>query len=261
MNVASGRLEGKAGVVTGATSGLGRAVVLAMVREGAAIVAVGRDSERGEETVRLARESGGRAVFYRGDVLAEADIIGAIDRCRSEFGRIDIMHNNAGFIAMGALHEVSNDDWDRTVAINLTAVFWGCKHAVNAMREEKHGVSIIITGSTSSFTATADILSYVATKHGVLGITKATALAYAVDGIRCNAVCPGDFQSQMFDDFLANEADPVAARRDLQNLYPTQRILRPEDVAETVVFLASDASHPVNGTSILVDDGLLAKNY
>jgi NAD(P)-dependent dehydrogenase (short-subunit alcohol dehydrogenase family) len=133
------RLTGKAGVVTGATSGLGRAVVRAMAREGAAVVAVGRDAQRGEEVVRQVGEQGGRACFYRGDVTREKDIVGAINQCRSEFGRIDFMHNNAGFIAMGELHEVSNEDWHRTVAVNLTAVFWGCKHAVLAMRDEGHG--------------------------------------------------------------------------------------------------------------------------
>lgn len=259
--MAAGRLESKAGVVTGATSGLGRAVVLAMAREGASIVAVGRDVERGEEVARLAREAGGTVIYQRGDVTEEGDIVAAIEKCRSEFGHLDIMHNNAGFIATGMLHEVSNEDWNRTVAINLTAVFWGCKHAVKAMLEEQHGGSIINTGSTSSFTATPDIMSYVATKHGVLGITKATGLAYAEHGIRCNAVCPGDFESQMFEDFLAIEADPAAARRELEQLYPTKRILLPEDIAETAVFLASDASHPINGTHILVDDAILTKNY
>jgi NAD(P)-dependent dehydrogenase (short-subunit alcohol dehydrogenase family) len=255
------RLAGKAGVVTGATSGLGRAVVLAMAREGAAVVAVGRDTQRGEDVVRQVRERAGRASFYRGDVTREEDIVGAITQCRNEFGRIDFMHNNAGFIAMGELHEVSNEDWQRTLAVNLTAVFWGCKHAVLAMREEGHGGSIINTGSTSSFTATPDILSYVASKHGVLGITRSTALAYAAEGIRCNALCPGDFESRIFDEFLAASDDPASARRELEQLYPTKRILTPEEVAETAVFLASDASTGINGTSILVDDGILAKNY
>lgn len=261
MNAGTGRLAGKAGVITGGTSGLGRAVVLAMVREGASIVAMGRDADRGNEVVRLAQEAGGQAVLFRGDVTAEDDIIGAIDKCRSEFGRFDIMHNNAGIVNTGLPHEVSNEDWNRTIAVNLTAVFWGCKHAVRAMREEGHGGSIINTGSTSSFTATPDIVSYVASKHGVLGITKTVALAYAAEGIRCNAMCPGDFESPVFEEFLAAEADPAAARRDLEQLYPTKRILRPEDIAETAVFLASDASHPINGTSILIDDGILTKNY
>jgi NAD(P)-dependent dehydrogenase (short-subunit alcohol dehydrogenase family) len=115
---------------------------------------------------------------------------------------------------------------------------------------------IINTGSTLSFTAIPDILSYFANKLGVLGITKVTALAYAEHGIRHDAICPGDFQSQMFDDFLAD-----AERHNLEQLYPTKRILTPEGVAETAVFLAPDASHPINGSHILVDDGILAKNY
>src|SRR5262245_26796222 len=165
MTNGTARLTGKAGVVTGATSGLGRAVVRAMTREGASVVAVGRDAHRGQTVARQVSEQGGRASFFRGDVTREEDIVGAINQCRSEFGRFDFIHNNDSFIKMGELHEVSNEDWQHTVAVNLTAVFWGCKHAVLAMREEGHGGSIINTGSTSSFTATPDILSYVATKH------------------------------------------------------------------------------------------------
>jgi NAD(P)-dependent dehydrogenase (short-subunit alcohol dehydrogenase family) len=261
MSAGTGRLAGKAGLVTGGTSGLGRAVVLAMAREGASIVAMGRDAERGSDVVETVRAAGGTASFFQGDVTVEDDIVAAINHCRSEFGRFDIMHNNAGIVTSALPHEVTNEEWNRTLAVNLTAVFWGCKHAVIAMREEGRGGSIINTGSTSSFTATPDIVSYVATKHGVLGITKTVALAYASEGIRCNAMCPGDFESQVFEDFLAIEADPEAARRELEQLYPTKRILKPEDIAETAVFLASDASHPINGTHILIDDGILTKNY
>ncbi|MGV0810299.1 SDR family NAD(P)-dependent oxidoreductase, partial [Mycolicibacterium setense] len=148
-------------------------------------------------------------------------------------------HRPHGVAARGV-----NEGWSRTVAINLTVVFWGCRYAALAMLEEKHGGLIINTGSTSSFTATPDILSYVANKLGVLGITKVTALAYAEHGIRHDAICPGDFQSQMFDDFLADADDPDAERHKLEELYPTKRILTPEDVAETAVFLTLDASHP-----------------
>jgi NAD(P)-dependent dehydrogenase (short-subunit alcohol dehydrogenase family) len=257
----NGRLFGKAGVITGATSGLGLASLQAMTDEGASVVAVGRDAARGQAIVAEIVERGGSAVFCQGDVGVEADIVGAIEACRKTFGRFDIMHNNAGYLITRELHETTNEQWHASVSTNLTAVFWGCKHAVLALRKEGHGGSIINTGSTASFTATADTAGYVATKTGVLGITRATALAYAAEGIRCNAVCPGDFESPMLDAFFAASADPATARREIEALYPSKRILKAEDVANAVVFLASDEAHAINGTTLVVDDAILAKTY
>lgn len=255
------RLEGKAGVITGAASGLGLAVLRAMLNEGASIVAVGRDAARGQEVVKRLRDQRGAVVFQQGDVTREEDIVAAIERCRAEFGTIDIMHNNAGYLVTKELHETTNDEWATSVATNLSSVFWGSKHAVLAMREEGHGGAIINTASTGSFTATADTASYVATKSGLLGLTRATALAYASDGIRCNALCPGSFESPMQLNFLANAPDPVAARQRFLDLNPAGRILKPEDVAGAAVFLASDEARAINGTSLVIDDGTLAKAH
>jgi NAD(P)-dependent dehydrogenase (short-subunit alcohol dehydrogenase family) len=258
---ATGRLVGKAGVITGATSGLGLATLKAMTAEGAAIVAVGRNTDRGQELVEALSAEGRQAAFFTGDVSCEADIVAAIALCREMFGSIDIMHNNAAYFTTADLHETTNEQWDTSLATNLTSVFWGSKHAVLAMREQGRGGSIINTASVASFTATADTLAYVATKSGVMGLTRATALAYATDGIRCNAVCPGDFESSILEQFFASAPDPEAARASIAATYPTKRILTPEDVARVVLYLASDDSNGVTGTSIVVDDGLLAKTY
>lgn len=258
---AGGRLAGKAGVITGATSGLGLAVLRAMTGEGAAIVAVGRNAGRGAEIVETIRADGGRASFFTGDVSREADIIAAIALCRETFGSIDIMHNNAAFFTTGELHETTNEQWQTSLETNLSSVFWGSKHAVIAMREQGRGGSIINTASVASFTATADTLAYVTTKSGVMGLTRATALAYAAEGIRCNAVCPGDFESSILEQFFAAAPDPTSARAAIAATYPTKRILSPDDVAGAVVFLASDEARGITGTSIVVDDGLLAKTY
>ena len=258
---AFGRLAGKAGVITGATSGLGLATLRAMTAEGAAIVAVGRNTNRGQEIVEAIREEGRQAVFFTGDVSCEADIIAAIALCRKTFGSIDIMHNNAAYFTTADLHETTNEQWDKSLTTNLSSVFWGSKHAVLAMREQGRGGSIINTASVASFTATADTLAYVATKSGVMGLTRATALAYAAEGIRCNAVCPGDFESSILEQFFAAAPDPASARASIAATYPTKRILSPEDVARAVLYLASDDSGGVTGTSIVVDDGLLAKTY
>ena len=261
VSYTAGRLAGKAGVITGATSGLGLAVLRAMTNEGAAIVAVGRNASRGSEIAETIRTSGGQVSFFNGDVTQESDIIAAIAYCRETFGSFDIMHNNAAFFTTGELHETTNEQWHTSLETNLSSVFWGSKHAVLAMREQGRGGSIINTASVASFTATADTLAYVTTKSGVMGLTRATALAYASDGIRCNAVCPGDFESAILEQFFAAAPDPAAARGAIAATYPTKRILSPDDVAGAVLFLASDEARGVTGTSIVVDDGLLAKTY
>ncbi|WP_422749622.1 SDR family NAD(P)-dependent oxidoreductase [Mycobacterium sp. WMMD1722] len=254
-------MTGKAAVVTGATSGLGFAVAQAMAAEGAKVVAVGRNADRGYEMVESIAAAGHSAVFVRADVAVEEDIVRAIEFCRCEFGSVDIVHNNAAFFVSAELHQTTNEDWDRALRTNLSSVFWGCKHAVLAMREQGRGGSIINTASVAAFTATADTAAYVATKSGVMGLTRSVALAYASEGIRCNALCPGDFESPMFDAFLASQTDPDTVRKDFEALYPTKRILKPVDVANAAVFLASDEALGVNGTSLVVDDGLLAKTY
>lgn len=256
-----GRLAGKAGVITGATSGLGLATLKAMTAEGAAIVAVGRNTGRGQDIVEALREEGRQAVFLTGDVSCEADIVAAIALCRETFGSIDIMHNNAAYFTTAELHETTNEQWQTSLTTNLSSVFWGSKHAVIAMREQGRGGSIVNTASVASFSATADTLAYVATKSGVMGLTRATALAYAAEGIRCNAVCPGDFESAILEQFFAAAPDPESAREAIAATYPTKRILSPDDVARVVLYLASDESNGVTGTSIVVDDGLLAKTY
>jgi NAD(P)-dependent dehydrogenase (short-subunit alcohol dehydrogenase family) len=256
----SQQLAGKAGVIVGATSGLGLATLRAMTRAGASIVAVGRDVGRGEAVVAEVVAAGARACFLAADVTDEEAIRGAIALCEQEYGRLEIMHNNAGVLLMGALHETSNADWQRTLAINLTGVFWGCKHAVLAMRG-RGGGSIINTASVAAFTATGETLAYATSKAAVIGLTRETALAYAADGIRCNAVCPGDFESPMLDDYFAAEPDPSEARSQMEAIYPTGTIPTAAQVADAVVYLASDAAAAVNGTSLVVDHGLIAKTY
>lgn len=225
------------------------------------VVAVGRNADRGYEIVESIAAAGNTAVFVRGDVTVEADIVKAIEVCRTEFGSLDIMHNNAAFLVTAEVHETTSEDWDRSLRTNLSSVFWGCKHAVLAMRQQGHGGSIINTASVAAFAATADTAAYTATKSGVMGLTRSVALAYAAEGIRCNALCPGDFESPMLDAFLKTQTDPDTARREFESVYPTKRILKPEDVANAAVFLASDEAVGVNGTSLVVDDGLLAKTY
>jgi NAD(P)-dependent dehydrogenase (short-subunit alcohol dehydrogenase family) len=255
------RCEGKAGVVTGTSRGLGREILLALCREGASVVGVARDVEGGTRSAQEGAAAGGRAVYAEGDVRREDDIVAAIARCKEEYGAFDFMVNNAGILGEGRLHETTNEQWDDLVATHLTATFWGCKHAVNAMLEGGRGGSIVTLGSILSFTGDGYLAAYTAMKSGVLGLTKAIAIDYALDGIRCNCICPGDMETPMIQQYFDGTEDAEAARAEMEAAYPGRRIAHPREVATAAVFFVSDESSFVSGTPLLVDGGLTAKTY
>jgi NAD(P)-dependent dehydrogenase (short-subunit alcohol dehydrogenase family) len=256
-----GRLSGKAGLVTGTSKGLGREILLALTAEGARIVALSRNAGLGQASVDEAIAAGGAAVFEQGDMTREEDVLRAVARCRSEFGALDLMVNNAGILGEGRLHETTNEQWDELVAVHMTGTFWGCKHALNAMRLQGTGGAIVNVGSILSFTGDGYLAAYTAMKSGVLGLTKAIAIDYAAEGIRCNCVCPGDMETPMIEQYFAGTDDAAAAREEMEGAYPGKRIAHPREVAQAVVFLCSDEASFVSGAPLLVDGGLTAKTY
>ncbi len=255
------RCAGQRGVVTGTSRGLGREITLALCEEGASVVGMARDAEAGEQTAEEASRTAGEAVFLQGDVRREENIVSAIARCEETFGGFDFIVLNAGILGEGRLHETSNEEWNDLVATHLTGAFWGCKHAIEAMRKNGTGGSIVTLGSILSFTGDGYLAAYTAMKSGVLGLTKAIAIDYALDGIRCNCICPGDMETPMIEQYFDGTDDPVAAREEMEAAYPGKRIAHPREVAMAAVFLVSDESSFVNGTPILVDGGLTAKTY
>lgn len=255
------RCAGKRGVVTGTSRGLGREILLALCAEGASVAGMARDAEAGSRTAEEASGGEGRAIFVQGDVRREQAIVDAIARCEAEFGGFDFIVLNAGILGEGRLHETSNEQWDDLVATHMTGAFWGCKHAIEAMLKNGTGGSIVTLGSILSFTGDGYLAAYTAMKSGVLGLTKAAAIDYALDGIRCNCICPGDMETPMIEQYFDGTDDPVAAREEMEAAYPGKRIAHPREVAMAAVFLVSDESSFVNGTPILVDGGLTAKTY
>ena len=255
------RLAGKAGVVTGASRGLGREILLLAVGRGCARRRPGPKRGGRPGCGRRVEVDGGEAVFLQGDVRQEEDVVAAIERCRAEYGALDFIVNNAGILGEGRLHETTNELWHDLVATHLTGTFWGCKHAVAAMRETGRGGSIVNIGSILSLTGDGYLAAYTAMKSGVLGLTKAIAIDYALDGIRCNCVCPGDMETPMIEQYFDGTEDAVAARAEMEAAYPGKRIAHPREVATAVIYLLSDDSSFVNGTPILVDGGLTAKTY
>jgi NAD(P)-dependent dehydrogenase (short-subunit alcohol dehydrogenase family) len=249
-------LAGRSGVVTGAASGIGRAAAVALAAAGADVLVVDVDVAGGEETVALAGGPG-RASFFAADVADPAAARAFVAAALERYGRLDFAHNNAGVVFAGApIHEVSDVDWQRMIDIDLTGVFNCMRAEIAAMLDAGDGGSVINTASGVGVVGLPGQGPYVAAKHGVIGLTRVAALDYARQGIRVNAVCPGSIETPLFEEAAA--ADP-GLRGLVEAGHPVGRLGRPGEVADAVVWLASDASSFVTGQPILVDGGYTAQ--
>jgi len=251
-----GRLDGKVAVITGAASGIGRGTAIRFAGEGAAVVLADLNQDGGESAVRECKENGGRAVFQKTDVASGDDIKAAIDRAVREFGKLDIIFNNAGLGgAVGTIEEVSFENWDRTMAILLRAVFAGMKYAVPEMRKVGGG-SIISTASVAGLRGGAGPHAYSAAKAAVINLTRSVALEVGKDRIRVNCICPGGINTPLINGRVPG-GEAVAAQF-LAQIQAIPRAGRPDDIANMALFLASDESEWVTGTAMVVDGGLTA---
>jgi len=254
-----GRLDGKRAVITGAASGIGEATARLFAAEGASVLLADVDNRRGS---RLASEIGERAVFVQADVSAELDIDLAVATCVQEFGGLDVMFNNAGVPgSTGGIEEIDVATWDRTLGVHLRGVFLGIRAAARVMRPQGYG-SIINTSSVAAFRANMAGHDYSAAKAAIRQLTVTTANELGEHGVRVNAVCPGAIATSIFG--RAAGLDSEAAQRTvdfmtaaLSEAAPIRRAGQPIDIAEAVLWLASDSSAFVNGQAIAVDGGLL----
>jgi NAD(P)-dependent dehydrogenase (short-subunit alcohol dehydrogenase family) len=253
------KLEGKVAVITGAASGMGRGTAIRFASEGASVVIADLNQEGGESVVRECKENGGNAVFQKTDVASEESIKSAIDRAVNEFGRLDITFNNAGIGgALGPLENITVTDWDRTFAILLRSVFLGIKHSVPAMRKAGGG-SIISTASVAGLRGGAGPLVYSVAKAGVVHLTKCAAIDYGRERIRVNAICPGGINTPLVNGMIPG--GEAAAAQLMKNLQPIPRAGGPDDIAGMALYLASDDSEWVTGTTMVVDGGLMAGRH
>lgn len=248
-----GLVDGKAGVVTGAAGGLGRESAVLFGAEGASVVVTDLESQRegGEETVALVKQAGGQAIFVAGDVTDEDDQRRLVSECVSNFGRLDFAHNNAGVDLQGRVEDITVEQWDRTLDVNLKGVWLGMKHQLAQMREQQSG-AIVNTASGAGLFAVPGLAGYIASKHGVVGLTKAAALEAGEYGARVNCVCPGAMRTPM----LA-ALDPAHAAR-LTEPQAIKRLAEPSEVAEAVVWLASDRAGVITGATVSTDLGISA---
>jgi NAD(P)-dependent dehydrogenase (short-subunit alcohol dehydrogenase family) len=251
-------LEGKIALVTGGTSGIGRASALAFSKEGAKVVVSGRNLERLRETVRLIEEIGGEAIFVRCDVSERAEIEAMVNKCINTYGRMDCALNNAGIDGslFTRIVDYSEETWDQVIRVNLKGIWLCMKYEVSEMIKQEGG-SIVNMSSTAGLVGSqVGNSAYVASKHGIVGLTKAVALEYAGQGIRVNAVCPAIIRTPMSEKLLGG--DPERERK-IAALQPIGRIGTPEEVAAAVVWLCSDAASYITGHALPIDGGLVAK--
>jgi NAD(P)-dependent dehydrogenase (short-subunit alcohol dehydrogenase family) len=239
------RLQDKAALITGAGSGIGRAIALEFAREGASLLLAELDEESGNAVAEAVVAAGGVARFQRCDVAREADVKQAIEAAVGAFGKLDIMVNNAG---------VAQKDWDTTIAINLSGVYYGCRLAAEQMAQQGSGV-IVNMASMLGIIGIGMEDPYVAAKHGVVGLTKNFAIMYGPRGVRVNCICPGWIETPMTA--VIQGAEPI--RKQLEEQTPLRRMGKPEEIAKAALFLACDESSFVTGTPLIVDGGWTAR--
>ena len=248
-------LEGKVAIITGGTSGIGRDTAVLFAKEGAKVVVAGRREAEGKETVELIHAAGGEGVFVQTDVAKTADVQGLVEKTVAKFGQVDIGFNNAGVEgAWIPITEQAEEDWDRTIAINLKGVWLCLKYEMQQMLKQGGGGAIVNMSSVAGWIGSAGAATYSASKHGVIALTKSAALETATRGIRVNAICPAVIETPMGERLFGSpEMKPFAL-----SLHAMGRFGKPMEVAEAVLWMCSERASFMTGQSLVLDGGFLA---
>jgi NAD(P)-dependent dehydrogenase (short-subunit alcohol dehydrogenase family) len=248
-------LEGKVGLVTGGTSGIGRDTALLFAKAGAKVVVAGRRGREGEETVALINAAGGDGLFVKTDVSKAPEIETLVKKVVEKFGRLDVAFNNAGIEGVwSSIVSESEEEWDRTFDINLKGVWLCLKYEIRQMLKQGGGGAVVNMASVAGLIGLAGAAAYSASKHGVIGLTKSVALETARSGIRINAVCPAVVETPMADRlYSAPEVNKFVL-----GLHPIGRFGKPMEIAEAVVWMCSDRASFMTGQSLVLDGGFLA---
>jgi NAD(P)-dependent dehydrogenase (short-subunit alcohol dehydrogenase family) len=252
-----GILDGKVAIITGAASGIGRATALIFAREGAKLVLADLQEEAGAETARMVAGLGAQAHFIRVDVAKFTDAQAMVAEAVESYGRLDCAFNNAGIDGRGGLiHECTEENWNRVISINLTGVWMCMKAEITQILTQGGGGAIVNTSSIAGLAGGAGLPAYIASKHGVAGLTRAAALEYGRHNIRVNAVCPGPIRTPMLNKLLKRR-DDIEAK--LARAEPLRRLGEPSEIGETVAWLCSDRASFVHGLPMPVDGGFMAQ--
>lgn len=248
--------ENKVVIVTGGSFGIGRATAVAFAKRGARVVIADWIEDKNQEALNLIKQTGVEGIFVKCDVSKAEDVARLIDKCMATFGRLDCAFNNAGIEGVQAItHECTEENWDKTINVNLKGVWLCMKMEIPLMLRNGKGV-IVNCASVAGLNGFMGLPAYVATKHGVVGLTKTAALEYAKSGIRVNAVCPGVIRTEMIDRLTGLDKE---VEKQFVGLEPLGRMGDPEEVAEAVVWLCSDAASFVTGMAMPVDGGFTAQ--
>ncbi|WP_042262647.1 SDR family oxidoreductase [Paraburkholderia heleia] len=256
------RLAGKVTLVTGAGRGIGAAIARAFAAEGAAVVLAELDGASAAATARDIASAceGARTLAVQTDVTQAASVRAAVAEAQRAFGPVDVLVNNAGINVFADPLTMTDEDWRRCFAVDLDGVWNGCRAVLPGMVERRAG-SIINIASTHAFQIIPGCFPYPVAKHGVIGLTRALGIEYAPKNVRVNAIAPGYIETQLTHDWWNAQPDPEAARKATLELPPMKRIGRPEEVAMTAVFLASDEAPFINASCITIDGGRTALHH
>jgi NAD(P)-dependent dehydrogenase (short-subunit alcohol dehydrogenase family) len=252
MQNSNNGFTGKVALVTGGTSGIGKATAIAFARAGAKVVLTGRREKEGTQVVAEIKKLGGDATFVRADVAKDGDVKKMIDFTIDKYGKLDIAFNNAGVEWMGPLDQATEAEYRRIFDINVWGVLNSMRHEIPAMLQNGGG-AIVNTSSVAGHVGLAQVSVYIASKHAVEGLTKSVALEFAKQNIRINAIAPGVIATEMFDRFASDEF-----RKQIPSIVPVARIGAAEEIAAAVLYLASDAAKFTTGASLVVDGGYVA---
>jgi NAD(P)-dependent dehydrogenase (short-subunit alcohol dehydrogenase family) len=254
------RLKDKVAIVTASGSGIGKASALLFAREGAKVVVTTRNEEKGKQVVKEITAQGGEAVFVKTDPTDALAVQRMVKETIHRFGRIDILFNNAGYFGLsGTVVDLKEEDWDTMIKLNLKTAYLVSKYVVPEMLKAGRG-AIINMASECAFVGAAGESAYCAAKGGIVMLTKAMALDYAAKGIRVNAVAPSNIETPMFAEYINKHTDnPEQLRNEVLKMMPMQRFGRPEEIANVVLFLASDESSYLTGTTIMADSGFTSQ--
>ena len=251
-------LQDKVIVITGSGRGLGAAAAELCARHGAKGVVSDIQADWGKGVTGKIQEQGLEASFFAADVTDEEAVAALVKFAVDTYGRLDGIVNNAATMVVGRVAEITAEEWNSVISVNLTGVFHGCKHAIRQFQSQASAGSIVNVGSISAVVGLPEQPGYCASKGGVFQLTRQIAIDYAMENIRCNSVGPGSIAGEFVQSYIDGQVDPVAAEKQLVGGHPIARMAAPSEIAETIVFLLSDRSSFVTGANLQVDGGYSA---